>query len=116
MPAYQALWSLEDERAGHHRRYSTGSLASRLEGAGFSVEYLTYFFWFLPLPILLWRTIPSRIGARRAPSIRQAQREHSTRGGVAGALVDHALALERSGIRDARVVPFGGSCLAVASA
>lgn len=115
-PAYQALWSLDDESAGHHRRYSTGSLSDRLEQAGFTVEYLTYFFWLLPLPILALRTIPTKLGVRRSPSVDQIQREHSTRQGATSSLIMRALAVELSTIHGGRRVPFGGSCLAVARA
>jgi SAM-dependent methyltransferase len=73
VPAYQALWSLEDEYVGHYRRYSTKSLATCLEGAGFTIEYVTYFFWFLPILILLSRTFPVAL-ALTGPSMRQAQR------------------------------------------
>ena len=86
-----------------------------LERADFTVEYLTHFFWLLPVPILLFRTIPSRIGTRRSSSILQTRREHSAEG-AAGWLVYHALAIERSRIQAARVIPFGGSCLIVAQA
>jgi hypothetical protein len=80
VPAYQALWSLDDDQAGHYRRYSRKQLAALLERAGFTVEYLTHFFWLLPVPILPFRTIPSRIGTRRSFSVRQTRREHSAEG------------------------------------
>lgn len=115
VPAYQVLWSHADEQAGHYRWYSMKQLANCFEHSGFTVEYLTHFFWFLPLPILLLRTIPSRIRMRQPFSIWQTQQEHSA-GGAAGWLVGHALAVELSRIHAAQVIPFGGSCLIVAQA
>ena len=43
VPAYQSLWSLEDENGGHFRRYTLKSLEGKLEQSGFSVKYSTYF-------------------------------------------------------------------------
>ena len=44
VPAYQWLWSSEDEIGGHHRRYTCPGLAHVITGAGFVVEYSTYIF------------------------------------------------------------------------
>jgi SAM-dependent methyltransferase len=114
VPAFQLLWSREDEFAGHYRRYTSSALAKVLQAAGFAVEYLTYFFWFLPLPVLLLRSIPSRFGWRGHPSPQSARREHSASGGLAGWLVERALSCELAWLARGRTLPFGGSCLAVA--
>jgi SAM-dependent methyltransferase len=113
VPAFQALWSKEDEFAGHYRRYTRGSLAKALETAGFAVEYLTYFFWFLPLPVFLLRALPSRLGLRGNPSPQSWGREHAGGGGSAR-LVDWSLRRELAWLRKGRIIPVGGSCLAVA--
>ena len=44
VPAYSWLWSGEDELGGHHRRYSRGALVRVVRGAGFGVEFASYFF------------------------------------------------------------------------
>jgi len=62
VPAYQALWSLEDIAAGHHRRYSRRSIRRLLVETGFAVEFLTGFFQFLPPAIFALRVIPFRLG------------------------------------------------------
>jgi len=67
VPAYQALWSLEDIAAGHHRRYNGGAIRELLVKAGFTVEFLTGFFRFLPLAIFAFRVIPFRLGLARSP-------------------------------------------------
>ncbi|MGA9278023.1 class I SAM-dependent methyltransferase [Ilumatobacter sp.] len=64
VPAYQRLWSADDERAGHHRRYSCAEISSLFDAAGFEIDYAGYFFRPLPAAVLLFRTIPYRI--RRA--------------------------------------------------
>jgi len=48
VPAFQWLWSNEDEHAGHFRRYTVSTLRSVLASAGFGIEYLSYFFWRSP--------------------------------------------------------------------
>lgn len=50
VPAYMALWSRRDELAGHQRRYNRKQLRSALEAAGFEVEMLcAYQFFLLPV-------------------------------------------------------------------
>ena len=44
VPAYSFLWSAEDEKAGHYRRYTRGSLAAELAQGGFELTYASYFF------------------------------------------------------------------------
>jgi len=61
-PSYNFLWSDEDAEAGHFRRYDAESLKKALEESGFSVEYSTYFFTFLVVPIALFRVIPYKMG------------------------------------------------------
>jgi SAM-dependent methyltransferase len=62
VPAFEWLWSSEDARCGHWRRYTVRSISSTLEAAGFGVEFATYSFGFLPAPIFLFRTLPHRLG------------------------------------------------------
>ena len=65
VPAYQLLWSRDDEYAGHFRRYTRRSLIKRLNASGFSVTYCGYLFAFLVPAIFIFRSIPSRLGFRR---------------------------------------------------
>lgn len=115
VPAFQMLWSSEDKFAGHFRRYTRGSLARVLRGAGFEVEYTTCFFWFLPMPVFLMRSIPSRLGMRGKPTAQSARKEHTAGGGgISGKMVGAALNAELNWLRKGRALPIGGSCLAVA--
>lgn len=50
VPALPALWSAQDERAGHLRRYTRSSLHERVEAAGFAVEE-SLFYQCLLLPL-----------------------------------------------------------------
>ena len=54
VPAYAFLWSEEDERRGHFRRYRTSELRRKLTTCGFEVQRASYFVTapFLPLVML----------------------------------------------------------------
>jgi SAM-dependent methyltransferase len=57
VPAYQFMWSPDDDLAHHKRRYTRGALKKRLESAGFYVERISYFYTILfPLNLLLLLT------------------------------------------------------------
>lgn len=111
VPAYPLLWSAEDDYAGHHRRYTLGSLRAALRRSGFVVDYATYFFTFLPAAIIPFRTLPSLLGIRRHASV---SREHKVGGAAMAALVERTLSFEASAIERGIPLPFGGSCLVAA--
>jgi SAM-dependent methyltransferase len=115
-PAYGFLWSVEDDYAGHRRRYTRRSLGATLGSAGFSVEFSTYVFSLLPLPIFLLRALPSWLGLRSIASRQQEAREHRPLPGLLANLLNGVLAGELEAIRRRVALPFGGSCLAVARA
>jgi hypothetical protein len=114
VPAFRSLWSTDDVSAGHFRRYTKKTLARVLGQAGFSMEYITYFFWPLPLPIFVFRSMPSFLGWRGTASAELTRKEHSGGRGFGRALLRKALDMELSRIRRSRRIPFGSSCLAVA--
>ena len=113
VPAYQGLWSAEDEYAGHHRRYTVGTLRGTLAAAGFDVVYATYFFTVLPFAIVPFRTVPSLLGRRRH---RPPATEHMPGGPALASLIVRMLSFELAAIRRSVMLPMGGSCLAVARA
>ena len=113
VPAYEFLWSVDDDFAGHARRYTQSSLIRELVVAGFDVEYASYFFTLLPFPIFLTRTIPSRLGVRSSANSNGGVREHLSSTNVGrwlGAVFDWELRSIAAG----RSLPFGSSCLMVA--
>ncbi|TCP67132.1 2-polyprenyl-3-methyl-5-hydroxy-6-metoxy-1,4-benzoquinol methylase [Heliophilum fasciatum] len=60
VPAFSFLWSYHDEYNHHHRRYRLPDLMHKVNAAGFSVRYRSYFNFFLfPLIMLLryWNEI-----------------------------------------------------------
>ncbi len=114
VPAYQWLWSAEDEALGHFRRYSTRSISETLGRAGFSVLSSQYLFASLVPPALILRTLPHRLGRHRAAEevlARNASRLEP------GAVSDHMIrwALKTEAVISRRIpIPFGLSVLAVA--
>lgn len=114
VPAFNALWSIDDDHAGHYRRYSTASLAEKLTSAGLSVCYASYFFSLLVPAVFLFRTMPSRLGLRQSVQADVIKGEHAAPSGMVGKVLDRFLALERDQIARGRRVPAGGSCVAIA--
>jgi SAM-dependent methyltransferase len=112
VPAYQWLWSDTDAASYHSRRYTLASLSSVLDAAGYGVEYSTYFFWCLPLPIWLLRTLPSRLRRRPAQSFARAF-EHRLGARRLRQVAEWSVAFEQSRIARGASIPFGGSCLIV---
>ena len=60
VPAHKWLWSSVDVEAGHFRRYTRGKLCRLLRNAGFDIEFASYYFWPLPVPMLALRCLPER--------------------------------------------------------
>ncbi len=115
VPAYRWLWSSEDEQAGHFRRYTLRSATQALMDSGFRIEYATYFFRWLPLPIFLLRTLPSALGLRRKADAATHTSEHASGSGTTRSVLDRALAGEVAAIKAGQTIGFGGSILLVAS-
>ena len=117
VPAYPLLWSGEDPAAGHFRRYTGKSIGSVVERAGFTLEYLTHIFRPLPVPILLFRALPYRLGLGGATGdAGELASAHNAGKGKAADLLDWLLRSEVRNIDSKRAMSFGGSCLLVASA
>ena len=114
VPAYQWLWSNEDAISGHHRRYTTHQLARVVADAWFAIEFTSYLFWPLPLPILLLRALPARIGHRPRIDLDAIRRELKPSQGTALKTLRGVLDLERRWLARGRRIPVGGSCLLVA--
>lgn len=115
VPAFQMLFAEEDVEAGHYRRYTAARLAGVLRHAGFTVDYQTYLFWPLPLPILLFRTLPWRLGLQRGNGTQRASQEHAPTG-VAARVMERALDAEFAVVSRGGRISVGGSLLAVATA
>jgi hypothetical protein len=114
VPAYDFLWSIEDDFAQHFRRYTLPRLKRLLMQAGFSTEYSTYIFATLPAPIFLFRTLPSKLGWRKKGDLNRIESELKPSSTTANEILDSILRLELKTLRRLKFLPFGGSCLMVA--
>jgi SAM-dependent methyltransferase len=115
VPAFEWLWSHEDVSAGHYRRYNPRTLSRVLSDTGLRVEYMTCFFRFLPLPVLVCRSLPYRLGVRHNSSALDAVRkDHEVHSSVGGRVLSFLMQRELGRIKARRSTSLGGSCLAVA--
>ena len=112
VPAYNFLWSFEDDHADHFRRYRLKELCNRLIKLGFNIEYSTYIFSILPIPIYFFRTLPSKF--KKHHNINNSELQHNQRKGIISSLLDRIWEKELSLIKSKKKIPFGGSCLIVA--
>lgn len=112
VPAYQFLWSQEDNFAGHYRRYTLKKLTKLLVDSGFEIKYKTYFFSFLPIPILFFRTLPYKLF--HSGNQNNQANEHSQNKGLFGTIINFLLKKEKQRLNDLKIIPFGGSCIVVA--
>lgn len=112
VPAHRALWSVDDEYAGHYRRYSKSQLVKVVESAGFDVVQVTGFFSILVVPLFLLRTIPSKLSWRNVASASDAFTHHAE--GLGSRLIESILRFEIPSIAAGYTLPFGTSLLAVA--
>ena len=115
VPAYNFLFSVDDRNAKHYRRYTITSLTEKLKSAGFIIDFKTYIFRLLPIPIFFLRTIPGVLRLRKKRELRRIQKEHSQPANWLGRLLNVALDTEIKALKSKKPISFGGSCLVVAT-
>jgi fatty acid desaturase/SAM-dependent methyltransferase len=115
VPAYRWLWSDEDRTAGHYRRYTRRQLEHTLRVAGFKVEYISYIFSFLVLPIFFMRSLPNLLGIHRSRTVADHGSDHAVTSGIFFWFVNRFMAIELFFIRKTRRLPFGGSLVVIAA-
>ena len=114
VPAYDFLWSTDDDYARHYRRYTVRTLTKTLESAGFVVRYCSYFFCVLMPAVFVLRSIPSQLRIRRSVNVSSITQEHAGPTGFLRSLLEHCLSYELRRIDERRYLPGGSSCVAVA--
>lgn len=115
VPAFRLLWSDVDIASGHYRRYRRSELRRLLVQAGFDLEYLNYHFVAAALPLACWRSLPWRLGRRRASdkALHQAVHQAGTSSAPLKTLARIMMQMEASLGRHFQF-PLGTSILAVA--
>jgi 2-polyprenyl-3-methyl-5-hydroxy-6-metoxy-1,4-benzoquinol methylase len=114
VPAYQWLWSAEDQILGHFRRYSAKTLSAELSKADFAALSVQYTFASLVPAAAVLRTLPYRLGRNRDPD--KVLSRNSARvqpGDTANRWARRILAAEAKVARR-MPLPFGLSLVAVA--
>lgn len=115
VPAFKFLWSKEDNDAGHFRRYTLTELTGILDQCGFKVIYATYIFSILIAPILLFRSIPSKLGLNKnSPDEVRHKKEHKNRKGILDYILKKIWQWELSRVRNSKKISFGSSCFVIA--
>jgi len=112
VPAFNLLWSDEDDYAGHFKRYRRNELVEIVRNHGFEVIYSTYFFSFLFFPILFFRAIPSKIGFYKQ-NFQKSKGQHSSNS-ITNTFLDLVMQFELKKIRKGKTIKFGSSILLVA--
>jgi SAM-dependent methyltransferase len=116
VPAIKSLWSAEDVHAGHYRRYTKGTLRELLETAGFEVEYTSFLFSWLVIPVFLFRSLPWRLRGSKPlspPDVTSAAADHSLPDWLSG-IVRKIHETEQKRVQRLRLIPFGTSLICVA--
>jgi 2-polyprenyl-3-methyl-5-hydroxy-6-metoxy-1,4-benzoquinol methylase len=114
VPAFNFLWSNEDKDAGHFRRYKLKEIEATLQQAGFAIEYSTYIFSILPLPVFLFRTLPSKLGLnKRSQDIQKHKKEHKAGNGIINSILSKIWKWELSQIEHSKKMSIGGSCFVI---
>ena len=115
VPAFNMLWSEEDIDAGHFRRYTLGSIERQLSSIGFNVVYSNYFFFLLPIPIFLMRTLPTLLKINKQKSTHQrAGDDHGVNGGLGASFLAYLLKIEFWLIKRGFNSKLGSSCFIIA--
>jgi 2-polyprenyl-3-methyl-5-hydroxy-6-metoxy-1,4-benzoquinol methylase len=115
VPAFKTLWSNEDVDAGHYRRYTTQELEVKLTKIGFDIIQSTYIFSILPIPVYLFRTLPSKLGLHKnSNDINKYKEEHKNKKGLVNNILNKIWDKELNKIKKGKRIPIGGSCFIVA--
>lgn len=116
VPAYNFLWSTDDDFAGHYKRYTLSSLNQTLKSAGFKTVQSTYFYSILIIPIFFFRTLKQKIQGLKKKDVNDINKINGEHGdeGILVSLMKPIWKFELFMIRKGIKIPFGASCLIVA--
>ncbi|GAA3522564.1 class I SAM-dependent methyltransferase [Aquimarina addita] len=111
VPAFQFLFSDFDKEVGHYRRYTLADLTQKLNNSGFKVDYKTYFFSCLPIPLLVGRLFINKFRKKE----KRKSTGHLNKTGILGKILGVILWPEQILIKNKIRIPFGSSCLMIVS-
>ena len=116
VPAYNWLWSSTDDIGGHFRRYTCKSIENRLKKNGFTINYSTYIFCFLPIPIFLLKSLPYKLSKMNSVKDLKANlTDHQIKNSFLSNFIEKLMNRELQMIKKLKRISFGGSCLICAT-
>jgi len=114
VPAYPFLWSAADVLAGHFRRYNLNGIKNVLQLAKFQIEFSSYFFRPLLIPIFFLRVLPYKLGLSKIETIAiNTARDHGVNGGILVNILNSLLQSEINNLAQQKTMSFGASCIIV---
>ncbi len=114
VPAFQELWSVEDEYAKHFRRYYLDMLSQQLKTCGFHVDYATYMFSYLMAPLFLVKALPSKFGIAKRYTQDETRNEHVVQSKLTNKILEYIHSWESTQIQQGHLIPFGTSIMIAA--
>ena len=114
VPAYNALWSMEDEYAEHFRRYTLSRIRKTLQICGYTTDYATCLFSYLPIPVFFVRTLPFKLGLAKLYSGEDHRRQHAVKSRLINSILSVLHKMELAMIEKEMRIPLGGSLLIIA--
>ncbi len=115
VPAFNILWSKEDEDAGHYLRYTINTIKEVLEHSGLQVNYATYIFSFLIVTIFFTRNLTSFLGFNKhSNEIKKHKKSHSISTNFIKRIVDFFLKREVNKIKTRKKIMTGSSVFIIA--
>lgn len=109
VPAMHVLWSKQDEKLMHQRRYTKKELEEVLKRTGLRVCYISYYNFFLFLPIFFVRQIEKII-----PLNRNNKSDEDINNWLLNALFYQVFSCEKKHILKGSKYPFGVSLIVIA--
>lgn len=114
VPAFNILWSNKDFNFIHYRRYTIKELARNLKNTGFTIEYSTYLFSFLFIPIFLFRAIPNLLRFnKKTYNFEKHKNEHKRRKGIIGKFIEKICEFELNRIKSGKKILIGSTCFVI---
>lgn len=114
VPAFNFLWSAQDNYAQHYRRYSMKHIIKLLNLFHFTVDYSTYIFSIFFMSILFLRSLPYRFCLSKKYTTEQFKKEMSIQFGLIDPFIHSLFKWELNHINSKKHIPIGSSILLAA--
>ncbi len=113
VPSFNLLWSIDDNDAGHYRRYTKNSLSRTLNECGYKIIFSTYLFTIFPIPIFILRSIPSLLFKQKKKPTNHVN-QHKIKNKFVRNFITWVFDFELKSISKRKTLAFGSSCFVIA--